>query len=112
MAREKMLMAVLGILFLLVMPVGAEEIHNAVKQGDIAKVEYLLAKHPEKINAKDEDGKTPLHWAAYYDQTDIAKLLIAEGADVKAKDRENFTPLQWAAGEWEVADFLRGHGGR
>ena len=64
MARGKILIAVLGILILVVMPVGAEEIHNAVKEGDIAKVEYLLAKEPEKISAKDKDGKTSLHWVA------------------------------------------------
>ena len=111
MAREKILIAVLGILFLVVMPVWAEEIHNVVREGDIAKVESLLTKKPEKISAKDKDGKTPLHYAAYFDHNDIAELLIAKGADVKAKDREGFTPLHWAAGEWEVAELLRRHGG-
>jgi len=112
MSRKKILIAVLGILFLVVMPVGAEEIHNAVKEGDIAKIEFLLAKNPEKISAKDKDGKTPLHWAAYYDHMNIAKLLIAKGADVNAKDREGLTPLNWAAGEWEVAELLRRQSGR
>ena len=55
MAREKILIAVLGILFLVVMPVCAEEIHDAAEKGDIAKVETILAEKPEKINAKDKD---------------------------------------------------------
>lgn len=44
------------------------------------------------------DGMTPLHWAAYNDNLELAKALIAAGANVSAKTRINgMTPLFMAA---------------
>jgi len=47
-------------------------------------VSELISKGAD-VNAKDEDGMTPLHWAASQGHKDIAELLIAKGADVNAK---------------------------
>ena len=57
------------------------------------------------VNARDERGRTPLHWAAHYTETPavIATLLDA-GADAKAKDFRGSTP-------WDLAkdnDKLKG----
>jgi ankyrin repeat protein len=47
------------------------------------------------VNAKDDGGGTPLHFAV---TKEIAELLIAEGADVNAKgDVNGSTPLHQAA---------------
>jgi ankyrin repeat protein len=96
MAHEKFLIAVFGILFLVVVPVCGEEIHNAVKEGDIARVESLLVKKPEKINAKEKDDLTPLHYAAMHGHKDVSELLIGKGANVNAKTKLGFTPLHYA----------------
>ena len=66
------------------------------------------------MNAKDTDGRTPLHWAARSGQTDVAELLMAKGADVKAKDARGFTPLRTAArgGHKDMAALLRKHGAK
>lgn len=40
----------------------AGPIHDAAKAGDVAKVRQLLA-NGAKVDARDEDGYTPLHWA-------------------------------------------------
>ena len=40
---------------------------------------------------------TALHWAAYYDDTATAQLLIAAGADVNAANRYGVAPLPLAA---------------
>jgi len=57
------------------------------------------------VNAKDEDGWTPLHFAA---TEEIAELLINEGADVNAKNKWSGTPLQWTArgGHKEIVELL------
>ena len=64
------------------------------KNPDIIKA--LLAAGAE-VNAKDEDGWTPLHFAAgFTENPDIIKILLAAGAEVDAKNEEGFTPLMWA----------------
>ena len=49
------------------------------------------------VNAKDEDGRTPLLHAAYQGNNEIAELLLANGADVNAKNEVDTTPLHHAA---------------
>jgi len=66
------------------------------------------------VNAKDESGKIPLHWAAWRGRNEIVELLIAEGVDVNAKNRLSLTPLDFAiiGKQPETADLLRKHGGK
>ena len=39
---------------------------------------------------------TALHWAAYHDDLEIARLLVRAGANVKAANRYGVTPLSLA----------------
>ena len=66
------------------------------------------------MNAKDDNGWTPLHFAVYYGHKEIVELLIAKGAEVNAKDKNGWTPLHLAVdgGHTETADLLRKHGGK
>jgi ankyrin repeat protein len=41
-------------------------------------------------------GRQPLHYAAVSKQTEIARLLLANGADVNARTHADFTPLHLA----------------
>jgi ankyrin repeat protein len=59
-------------------------IHDATRKGDEAKVIALLNENPDLVSSRDNLGNTPLHIAALHDQTAIAALLIANGADVNA----------------------------
>ena len=83
-------------------------IHKSATDGNIEAVKQHLAAGTD-VNAKDEDGWTPLHSAA---TKEITELLIAKGADVNAKADGGGTPLQQAAiyGRKEIADLLRKHG--
>jgi ankyrin repeat protein len=59
---------------------------DAAMRGDKAAVRALL-KEKADVNIAQGDGSTALHWAAYHDDLELAKLLIAAGADIKAKTR-------------------------
>jgi ankyrin repeat protein len=73
---------------------------------DIVK---LLINNRENVNTKDlADGSTPLHNALKNGHENIAKLLIAEGADINASDRDGTEPLHLAVmkGFLKVAELL------
>ncbi len=57
-------------------------------------------------------GNTPLHWAAFGNSRDVAKLLLDEGADVHDSKSEGPTPLDLAAlgNATDTARLLVDHG--
>ena len=70
-------------------------IHDAAHTGNIEAVKKHLAAGTD-VNAKDEDGYTPLYAVAGGGHKEVAELLIAKGADVNAKDKKGWTLLQHA----------------
>ena len=67
------------------------------------------------VNAKNDDGRTPLHWAPLESHKEIAELVIVNGADVNAKNDGGDTPLNYWASmntEGETAELLRKDGGK
>ncbi len=70
------------------------------------------------MDEKDLYGETSLHYAVDKGHKEIAKLLIAEGADVNAKANNGETAIDTAIRVHEVvdrtktADLLRKHGGK
>ena len=85
-------------------------IHDAiVLGGDIEAVKQHLAAGTD-VNAKDESGWTPLHWAASKVHNKTAKLLIKEGADVNVVNIDGLSPLDYA--ENETFGFLIDHGAK
>ena len=87
------------------------DIHEAAEAGNIEAVKQYLAAGAD-VNAKDDNGWTPLHAAAREGHKEIAELFIANGADVNAKTVYGNTPLDLAKDKSETADLLRKHGGK
>ena len=85
----------------------AEPLHEAAKEGDLAKVKRLITEGSD-VNVRDEIGFTPLHFAAYRGYKDVAGLLILKGANVNAADNKDTTPLHLAAvrGHKEIVELL------
>ena len=56
----------------------------------------ILVENGADINFLDKiSGMTPLHWAAYHDDSDLVKYLLKKGAKIKFS-LENFTPVDIA----------------
>lgn len=82
---------------LLVTPAGDTRLPDMAMRGDMTAVQSLL-KQNVNVNATQGDGRTALHWAAYRDDLEMARLLIQAGAKVQAKTRlGDLTPLLLAA---------------
>jgi ankyrin repeat protein len=86
---------------------GRSSLHELAGQGNVAALQALLqlggskrsaAAAPQPtVDARDESGCTPLHFAADRGQAVAAQLLLAAGADVNARDADGQTPLHYAA---------------
>jgi ankyrin repeat protein len=70
---------------------------DAVKAGNRDAVRALLKQPAAAFKAVEGDGTTALHWAVRADDLELARMLLAAGADVKAATREGVTPLSVAA---------------
>jgi len=70
---------------------------DAVRDGDLPKVQQLLSANPALLNQKDGAfGATPLHWAALRGHAEVVRFLVAQGADQSARNKDGETPLQVA----------------
>jgi len=82
---------------LLAAPMGDTRLADLAMRGDMTAVQSLL-KENVNVNAAQGDGHTALHWAAYRDDLEMARLLIGARADLQAKTRVgDVTPLLLAA---------------
>lgn len=68
---------------------------EAVTAKRLPTVELLL-QHGAEVNARDEDGITPLILAASNDTLNLTPLLLAHGADPNIQDADGFTALYTA----------------
>jgi ankyrin repeat protein len=85
------------IFFMFSFTVFSQEIIEAVKKGDIKKVEAFLNQNPGWVDKKDRVNYTPLHWAAMMRNKEMAELLIARNADIDdTSNKQHLTPLQCA----------------
>jgi hypothetical protein len=67
---------------------------EVVKRNNYKFVELLVSKGAD-VNAKDNDGRTPLHdfITGAEAPAETIKFLVSQGADVNAQDENGKTPL-------------------
>ena len=65
-----------------------------------------------ELNMMDNDGNTPIGWAAEYGHKDVVELLIELKSDVNKSGSDRYTPLMVAAnrGHLDVVKVLLEHG--
>src|SRR5512136_1913391 len=74
----------------------AQEMLDAVKAGDLARVRSLVEKDPGIVNARNAGGQTILFAAVSFGRLDIAEFLVSKGANVNEKSNFHLTPLDVA----------------
>jgi hypothetical protein len=75
----------------------------AVKSGDLAPVQELLATNPKLAAVRDRSGLSAILTAAYYGQKDVLAALIEAGTELnifEAAAAGRFDVVQQAAQEW------------
>jgi Ankyrin repeats (many copies) len=72
-----------------------QKLLNAIPSGDIKAVQRALDLGAS-VNSKDASGQTGLHLAVLYNRSDIADLLLKEGADPSIEDGRGKVPTQLA----------------
>ena len=96
-------------LLLVAGPISAAEapLADAAEGKNSAAVRALL-QQKANVNAPQADGMTALHWAAYHDDLDIARLLVNARADAKSVNRYGVTPLSLACtnGNTSIVELL------
>lgn len=78
---------------------------------DVSGARLAAPSQPVDPDARDREGATALHHAAWAGDVDVIRRLLEAGADPTLTDgRFGTTPLQWAehAYQTEAADLLRG----
>ena len=84
---------------------GDQRVVAAAKAQDADAVRALLAKGAD-ANARQSDGATALHWAAYWDDVETAGRLIRAGARVNVPNDLGATPL-WVAANNGSASLIQ-----
>ncbi|MCJ1405497.1 palmitoyltransferase akr1 [Xylographa trunciseda] len=75
-----------------------EDIMQLSRLGEIGPIKLLFTEGKYSPDYRDEEGITPLHWAAINNHYALCKFLIEAGASVDAKGGEAVaTPAMWAA---------------
>jgi ankyrin repeat protein len=72
--------------------------HRAAPDAWMPALRYLVEELGADVNARDNNGYTPLHHAAARGDNEMIKYLVSKGADVKAVSRNGRTVVDMANG--------------
>ncbi|GAY61397.1 hypothetical protein CUMW_209660 [Citrus unshiu] len=76
---------------------GYRAVHVAAQYGQTSFLNHIVAKYHADYDASDNEGRSPLHWAAYKGFADTIRLLLFRDASQGRQDKDGCTPLHWAA---------------
>lgn len=80
-----------------------QDLIAAVYSGNLRAMQDAL-RQGASFNARDENGYTPLHWAAFRGYVVLAGYMLDRGATVDVGDGNGYTPLMLAA--WNGHDTV------
>jgi len=71
-------------------------LHRAALEGKTDALRTLLGEPHADADARDDNGRTAMHLAAFAGQVDAVRLLVEHGASLDAVDQQQNTPLMFA----------------
>lgn len=77
-----------------------KKIAAAIRSRDFKAFEMLLNSSDEYIQATDDEGNQPIHWATMSRQPEMIDALLARGADINAKRPDGARPIQLTNGDY------------
>jgi len=80
---------------------------SATIWGQVRMVEFLLQQGAD-ANARNNDGGTALHGAAFLGLDELAALLIQNGADINARNNDGATVMNTLMLDWGTTEFIAG----
>lgn len=83
-----------------------EKMRMALREGKPALFKHLVKANPESVNAKGQDGWTPLMYAALYGSGESIRLLLDRGALVNARSDAGGTALMYALDDFAKTKLL------
>eukprot|EP00746_Dinoflagellata_sp_MGD_P086742 gnl/MRDRNA2_/MRDRNA2_34359_c0_seq1.p1 gnl/MRDRNA2_/MRDRNA2_34359_c0~~gnl/MRDRNA2_/MRDRNA2_34359_c0_seq1.p1 ORF type:complete len:339 (-),score=64.16 gnl/MRDRNA2_/MRDRNA2_34359_c0_seq1:8-1024(-) len=79
---------------------------------DLPKTALALIEGGAGVDCRDEQGRTPLHYAHSHQLTQVTHSLLAKGADPKAQDKNGWCATDGNPGDWskwsQSASTIRG----
>lgn len=79
---------------------GVTPLMTAAANGNVGTTQMLLGfatpKNPINVNAKDHEGRTPLHHAVLAKKPDVVKILLKEGSSALRRDNSRLSALMHA----------------
>lgn len=75
-------------------------LHYCAENQRLDCAEQLLNTAPDLIDARDEDGYTPLHLAVISGNIILVRFLLSKGASLHCLDNERHSLVHWATGTY------------
>jgi ankyrin repeat protein len=78
----------------------ATAVAAAIKARDVGRVRALLDNNSDLVDAADESGNQPIHWAVMTRQVELIDYLLERGANINAVRPDGLRPIQLTNGDY------------
>ncbi len=66
----------------------------------------LLIDNGADVNARNADGSTPIHGAAFFGHPESVRVLIEHGADIDAKNKKGERAIDTLRADWSLTQLV------
>src|SRR5260221_10432809 len=89
-----------------IQPAGTE-IAAAIRDQDLPRLRGIIEVKPDLVDAADERGNQPVHWAGLTREIDVIDYLLTRGADIGAQRPDGARPMDLTNGDYHYRSWYR-----